>query len=74
LSDDVITDSSGFMEGTDDGGQFSAGAASGPLDVNRSVQSATAAALRSIRIVRRNASPSHAAGAVDAAGSARVSA
>ena len=55
LPDDVLADSSGFIEGSMDGGQLGAGAATGPLDVNRSVQSATAAALRAIRIVRQNA-------------------
>ena len=32
---------------------FGAGAASSPLDVNRSVQSATAAALRAIQVVHK---------------------
>src|SRR5512135_2105213 len=53
LPADIITDSSGFIEGTKDGGQFSAGAASSPLDVNRSAQSATAAALRAIQVVHK---------------------
>lgn len=51
LPDDIIIDSSGFIEGSGDGGQFGAGAASSPLDVNRSTQSATAAALRAIQVV-----------------------
>ena len=51
----VTFDSSGFLEGSADGGQVAAGCASGPLDVNRCVQSATAAALRAIRIVHRAA-------------------
>jgi quinone-modifying oxidoreductase subunit QmoA len=50
-------DSSGFLQGGEDGGQFAAGCASAPLDVNRSVQSATAAALRAIRVVRQAARP-----------------
>jgi quinone-modifying oxidoreductase subunit QmoA len=53
LPADIITDSSGFIEGATSGGQFSAGAASSPLDVNRSVQSATAAALRAIQVVHK---------------------
>ena len=53
LPDDIVLDSSGFIEGCTSGGQFGAGAASGPLDVNRSVQSATAAALRGIQVVHR---------------------
>jgi quinone-modifying oxidoreductase subunit QmoA len=53
LPDDIVLDSSGFIEGCSSGGQFGAGAASGPLDVNRSVQSATAAALRGIQVVHR---------------------
>ncbi len=53
LPADIITDSSGFIEGSKDGGQFSAGAASSPLDVNRSVQSATAASLRAIQVVHK---------------------
>ena len=53
LPDDIVRDSSGFIESCTSGGQFAAGAASGPLDVNRSVQSATAAALRGIQIVHK---------------------
>jgi quinone-modifying oxidoreductase subunit QmoA len=53
LPADIVTDSSGFIEGAVSGGQFSAGAASSPLDVNRSVQSATAAALRAIQVVHK---------------------
>ncbi len=53
LPADIVTDSSGFIEGAASGGQFAAGAASSPLDVNRSVQSATAAALRAIQVVRK---------------------
>ncbi len=53
LPDDIVRDSSGFIEGCTSGGQFAAGAASGPLDVNRSVQSATAAALRGIQVVHK---------------------
>jgi quinone-modifying oxidoreductase subunit QmoA len=53
LPDDIVRDSSGFIEGCTSGGQFAAGAASGPLDVNRSVQSATAAALRGIQVIHR---------------------
>ena len=55
LPDDIVLDSSGFIEGTRDGGMCGAGAAASPLDVNRSVQSATAAALRAIQVVRKAA-------------------
>ncbi len=51
----VSVDSSGFLE-TDDGtGLFAAGCAGGPLDVNRSVQQATGAALRAIQVIHRSA-------------------
>lgn len=60
LPPDVAVDSSGFLEGSADGGQIAAGCAAGPLDVNRAVQSATAAALRAIRVVHRAASPERA--------------
>lgn len=52
---EVIEDSSGFIEGSPDGGIFGAGCSSSALDVNRAVQSATAAALRAIRVVTRAA-------------------
>jgi quinone-modifying oxidoreductase subunit QmoA len=55
LPTDVITDSSGFIEGSADGGMCGAGAASSPLDVNRSVQSATGAALRAIKVIHQTA-------------------
>ena len=55
LPADIATDSSGFIEGSADGGQFGAGAAASPLDVNRAAQSATAAALRAIQVVHRAA-------------------
>jgi quinone-modifying oxidoreductase subunit QmoA len=52
----VLEDSSGFLQQAGEGsGIFGAGCASGALDVNRSVQSATAAALRAIQIVNRSA-------------------
>jgi quinone-modifying oxidoreductase subunit QmoA len=35
---------------------FGAGAAASPLDVNRAVQSATAASLRAIQVIRKTAS------------------
>jgi len=56
LPDDMLLDSSGFIEGSSDDGMFGAGAASSPLDVNRSVQSATAAALRAIKVIHKTAS------------------
>ncbi len=55
LPADVITDSSGFIEGTADGGMCGAGSAASPLDVNRSVQSATGAALRAIKVIHQTA-------------------
>lgn len=55
LPDDLITDSSGFIEGSSDGGMCGAGSASSPLDVNRSVQSATGAALRAIKVIHQTA-------------------
>jgi quinone-modifying oxidoreductase subunit QmoA len=55
LPDDIVRDSSGFIEGSVSGGQFGAGAAASPLDVNRAVQSATAAALRGIQVIHRAA-------------------
>jgi quinone-modifying oxidoreductase subunit QmoA len=53
LPDDVVTDSSGFIEGSADGGIIGAGCAASPLDVNRSVQSATGAALRAIKAIHQ---------------------
>ena len=59
LPDDMLLDSSGFIDGckgaAEDEGMFAAGAASSPLDVNRSVQSATAAALRAIKVIHKTA-------------------
>jgi len=52
---DIIADSSGFLEGSPGGGIFGAGCASGALDVNRSVQQATATALRAIQVVHQAA-------------------
>lgn len=57
LPHDIVRDDSGFIEGSASGGQFAAGAAAGPLDVNRAVQSATAAALRGIQVLHRAAAP-----------------
>jgi quinone-modifying oxidoreductase, subunit QmoA len=57
LPADVVRDSSGFLEAADEGGIAAAGCAAGPVDVNRAVQSATAAALRAIRVVHRAAAP-----------------
>jgi quinone-modifying oxidoreductase subunit QmoA len=53
LPADVVVDACGFIEGSADGGQCGAGAAASPYDVNRAVQSATAAALRAIQVVHR---------------------
>ena len=55
LPDDVVTDSSGFIEGSVDGGMVGAGSAASPLDVNRAVQSATGAALRAIKDIHQTA-------------------
>ena len=56
LPADIVQDSSNFIEGSKDGGMFGAGAASSPLDVNRAVQSATAASLKAIQVIHKNAS------------------
>ncbi|GMQ92291.1 MAG: CoB--CoM heterodisulfide reductase iron-sulfur subunit A family protein [Gammaproteobacteria bacterium] len=54
IAPDVHTDISGFIEvNSDNGGIFPAGCASNALDVNRSVQNATAASLRAIQVVNR---------------------
>ena len=51
----VVGDNSGFIQlDESNGGIFAAGAASEALDVNRSVQSATACALRAIQVVNNN--------------------
>ncbi|HSD59740.1 MAG TPA: heterodisulfide reductase subunit A, partial [Burkholderiales bacterium] len=51
---EVIADSSGFLEtAAGDGAIFGAGCATNALDVNRSVQNATAAALRAIQVVNQ---------------------
>ena len=55
LPADLVTDSSGFIEGTREPGMFGAGAAASPLDVNRATQSATAAALRAIQVIHQTA-------------------
>jgi quinone-modifying oxidoreductase subunit QmoA len=52
---DVLEDSSGFLQPSRDSAVFGAGCATGALDVNRSVQSSTAAALRAIQVVNRAA-------------------
>ena len=52
---EIIADSSGFLEGSVEGGIFGAGCASGALDVNRSVQHATATALRAIQVIHKAA-------------------
>lgn len=53
---EVLEDSSGFLQpGPASSGIFGAGCATNALDVNRSVQGATAAALRAIQVVNRAA-------------------
>ena len=50
----VHADANGFIEANEENGAiFAAGCAGNPLDVNRSVQSATSAALRAIQVVNR---------------------
>lgn len=56
LPAEVILDGANFIEGSRDGGMFGAGAAASPLDVNRAVQSATAASLRAIQVIHQTAS------------------
>jgi len=51
---EIIADSSGFIEASvADSGFFGAGCATNALDVNRAVQSSTAAALRAIQVINR---------------------
>jgi len=51
---EIIADSSGFIESSAaNSGLFGAGCATNALDVNRAVQSATAAALRAIQVVNK---------------------
>jgi quinone-modifying oxidoreductase subunit QmoA len=52
---DVIADAGGFIEAGGAEAIFAAGCASGALDVNRSTQHATAAALRAIQVLHRTA-------------------
>jgi quinone-modifying oxidoreductase subunit QmoA len=52
---EVIADASGFIEPDGGAAIFAAGCASGALDVNRSTQHATAAALRAIQVIHRAA-------------------
>jgi len=53
---EIIADSSGFIESSPEtSGVFGAGCATNALDVNRAVQSATAAALRAIQVVNKTA-------------------
>ncbi len=56
LPEDIVLDSSNFIEGSRSGGMFGAGSAASPLDVNRAVQSATAASLRAIQVIHKTAS------------------
>ncbi|MBI2314172.1 MAG: CoB--CoM heterodisulfide reductase iron-sulfur subunit A family protein [Betaproteobacteria bacterium] len=50
---EIIADSSGFIEAGANGGIFGAGCATNALDVNRSVQSATASVLRAVQVVNK---------------------
>ena len=57
LPAEVRVDYHGYIERhPDNGGIFAAGCAADALDVNRSVQSASAAALRAIQVINRSAS------------------
>ena len=56
LPEDIVLDSSNFIEGSKSGGMFGAGSAASPLDVNRAVQSATAASLRAVQVIHKTAS------------------
>ncbi len=56
LPEDILLDSSNFIEGSKSAGMFGAGSAASPLDVNRSVQSATAAAMRAVQVIHKTAS------------------
>ena len=54
IIDSISTDKSGFIQLDETNGAiFGAGCASNSLDVNRSVQNATAASLRAIQVIRR---------------------
>ncbi|MDP6289847.1 MAG: FAD-dependent oxidoreductase [Arenicellales bacterium] len=54
LTSGISTDASGFIQLDEENGAFfGAGCSTNPLDVNRAVQSATAAALRAIQVVNQ---------------------
>ena len=54
LTSEISTDASGFIQLDEENGAFfGAGCSTNPLDVNRAVQSATAAALRAIQVVNQ---------------------
>ncbi|MBS3916627.1 MAG: heterodisulfide reductase subunit A, partial [Sulfuritalea sp.] len=58
LPDEIVLDSSGFIETAGEvgkSGMFSAGCATNALDVNRAVQNATAASLRAIQVINKTA-------------------
>jgi len=58
---EVVVNEHGFIEADEsNGGIFAAGCSADALDVNRAVQSATAAALRAIQVVNRNAAAAEA--------------
>ena len=51
---EIVADSSGFIESAAaESGFFGAGCATNALDVNRAVQSSTAAALRAIQVINK---------------------
>jgi quinone-modifying oxidoreductase subunit QmoA len=51
---EVVVNQDGFIEpDVNNGAVFAAGAASDALDVNRSVQHATASALRAVQVINR---------------------
>ena len=61
LPADIVLDSSNFIEGSKSAGMFGAGSAASPLDVNRAVQSATAAAMRAVQVIHKTAATEAAA-------------
>lgn len=53
IANAIVSDSSGFLAGEGNVGVFGAGCSTNALDVNRAVQSATAATLRAIQVVNQ---------------------
>ena len=55
-AEDIVLDSSNFIEGSKSGALTGAGSAASPLAGTRSVQSATAASLKAIQVIHKTAS------------------